>query len=90
MREIFQLQDPRLHLMKSVSKKLVSMVVDSPSFLNKAMMFFPILSTTGPLLLLITASPPSLYCTTFSLPIKLHSLSRRYVWTTYVHKSWLY
>lgn len=75
---------------KCAAKRLFSMVIDAPSFLNKAMMFFPILSTTGPLLLLITASPPSLYCTTFSLPIKLHSLSRRYVWTTYVHKSWLY
>ena len=63
---------------KSVWKRLVSMVIDSPSFLNKAMIFFLILSNTGPLLLLIAASPSSLYSPTFSLPIKLDNLSRRY------------
>ena len=42
---------------KSVSKKLVSMVIDSPSFLNKAVIFFLILSSTCPVLLLIAASP---------------------------------
>ena len=63
---------------KSVSKRLVSMVIDSPSFLNKAMIFFLILSSTGPLLLLIAASPSSLYSPTFFLPIKLDNLSRRY------------
>ena len=54
------------------------MVIDSPSFLNKAMIFFLILSSTGPLLLLIAASPSSLYSPTFFLPIKLDNLSRRY------------
>ena len=63
---------------KSVSKRLVSMVIDSPSFLNKAMIFFLILSSTGPLLLLIAASPSSLYSPTFFLPINLDNLSRRY------------
>ena len=54
------------------------MVIDSPSFLNKAMIFFLILSSTGPLLLLIAASPSSLYSPTFSFPIKFDNLSRRY------------
>ena len=54
------------------------MVIDSPSFLNKALIFFPILSSTGPLLLIIAASLSSLYSSTFYLPIKLESLARRY------------
>ena len=54
------------------------MVIDSPSFLNKAMIFFLILSSTGSLLLLIAASPSCRYSPTFFLPIKLDNLSRRY------------
>ena len=54
------------------------MVIDSPSFLNKAMMFFLILFSAGPLLLLTAASPSSLCSPTFSLPTKFDSLSRRY------------
>ena len=53
-------------------------VIDSPSFLNEAMIYFLILSSTGSLLLLIAASPSSLNSPTFSLPIRLDSLSRRY------------
>ena len=63
---------------KSVSKRLVSLVIDRLSFLNKAMIFFLILSNTGPLLLLIGASRSSFYSPTFSLPINLDSLPRRY------------
>ena len=72
---------------KSLLQSLVSMVIASPSFLKKAVMFFLNLrnsisylfypSTT--ILLLITASPPSLYNPTlFSLPVKLDNLSRRH------------
>ena len=42
------------------------------------MILFLILSTTRPLLLLITASQSSLYSPTLSLPIKLDTSSRRY------------
>ena len=63
---------------KSVSKRLVSMVIYNLSFLNKALIFFLILSSTGPLLLLIAASLSSLYSPTFSLQIKFDNLSRRY------------
>ena len=63
---------------KFVSKRLVSMTIDSSSFSNKAMIFFLILSSADPLLLLIAASPSYLYSPTFSLPIKLDNLSRRY------------
>ena len=45
---------------KSVSARFVSMVIFNPSFLNKAMMFFLVLSSTGPLQLLIAARPSSL------------------------------
>ena len=54
------------------------MVFYIPSFLNKAMILFLILSSTRPLLLLIAASPSSLYSPTLSLPIKLDTSSRRY------------
>ena len=54
------------------------MVIDSPSFLNKAIILFLILSSTGPLLLSIAARTSSLYSPTFFLPIKLDNLSRRY------------
>ena len=65
----------KVTLSKFISRRLVSMVIDSPSFLNKAMIFFLILSSTGPLLLLIAASLSSLYNSTFSLAIKLNNLS---------------
>ena len=42
------------------------------------MIFFLILSSMGALLLLIGASPSSLYCPTVFLPIKLDNLSERY------------
>ena len=45
------------------------MVIDSLSFLNKAMIFFLILTSTGPPLLLIAASQSSLYSPTFSLQL---------------------
>ena len=54
------------------------MIIDSLSILNKATIFFLVLSSTGPLLLLIAASRSYLYSPTFSLPINLDNLSRRY------------
>ena len=45
---------------KSVSTRFVSMVILNPSFLNKGMMLFLVLSITGPLQLLIAARPSSL------------------------------
>ena len=45
---------------KSVSTRFVSMVIFNPSFLNKAMIFFLVLSSTGALQLLIAARPSSL------------------------------
>ena len=45
---------------KSVSARFVSMVIFNPSFLNKAMMFFLVLSSIGPLQLLIAARLSSL------------------------------
>ena len=56
------------------------MVIDSPSFLNKAMIFSLILSSTGPLL--IAASSSSVYSRTFFLPVQLDNLSRRYISTS--------
>ena len=49
---------------KSASKRLLAIVIDSLSFLNKAMIFFFFFSNTCPLLPLIAASPSSLYSTT--------------------------
>ena len=51
--------------LKVISRKLVSarfvyMVIFHPSFLNKAMIFFLVLSSTRPLQLLIAARPSSL------------------------------
>ena len=45
---------------KSVSIRLVSIVIPKPSFLKRVMMFFLNLSNTGPLVLLTAASPSSL------------------------------
>ena len=45
---------------KSVSARFVSMVIFNTSFLNKAMMFFLVLSSIGPLQLLIAARLSSL------------------------------
>ena len=72
--------------MNSFSKRIVSAVIGCPSFLNKAMVFFLILSSVGSLLLLIALSPSSLYIPTFSFPIKLNNLSI----SRLVHKSLLH
>ena len=55
---------------KSVSTRLISIVMDRPSSLKREMMFFLILSRTGPLVVLTAASPSSLYERKFSLPSK--------------------
>ena len=62
---------------KSVSIKLVSMVIVRPSPLKRAMMFFLILSNIGPLMLLIAASPSYLYNPTLSFPSNWNNLSRK-------------
>ena len=46
------------------------MIVDSPAFLNKTMIFFLILYCTGSLLPQIEASSSYLHILTFSVPIK--------------------
>ena len=51
---------------KSVSMRFVSVVIERPSFLNIEMISFLILGSTGPLLLLTVARPPSLYRPKFS------------------------
>ena len=63
---------------KTASNRFFSMVIDSPLFLIKEMMFFLTLFGAGLLLLLIAASLSSLFSATFSYQIKLHNLSRQY------------
>ena len=58
-KSIFLYLNWRRHLQKFVSMRFVSIVIDSPSSLNKLIMFFLILSTLGPLCSM--ASPSSLY-----------------------------
>ena len=53
---------------KSVSMRFVSIVTDSPSYLNKLIMSFLNLSTLGPLALCTMASPSSLYRPTLFNP----------------------
>ena len=54
---------------KSVSIRFVSMVIESPSSLNNAIISFLILSSFGPFALFIAASPSSLYKPTLLLSI---------------------
>ena len=55
---------------KFVSTRLISIVMDRPSSLKREMMFFLILSRTGPLEVLTAASPSSLYKPKFFMPSK--------------------
>ena len=63
---------------KSVSMRFVSIVIDSPSSLNKLIMSFLNLSTLGPLALCTMASPSSLYKPTLLEPKRGLILFRRY------------
>ena len=54
---------------KSVSIRFVSKVVESPSFLNIAIISFLILSNFGPFALFSTANPLTLYKPTLLLSI---------------------
>ena len=74
----YQIKGLKVTSKKSVSKRSVLIVIDNPSFLNKALMLFLVLSSADPLLLLIPASPQSLYSSTFPKQIKLDNPSKRY------------
>ena len=61
-----------------VSMRFVSIVIDSPSSLNKLILSFLNLSTLGPLALCTMASPSSLYKSTLLEPKRDLILFRRY------------
>ena len=63
---------------KSVSMRFVSIVIDSPSSLNKLIISFHNLPTLGPLALCTMASPSSLYKPTLLEPKRGLILFRRY------------
>ena len=62
---------------KSVSVKLVSIVIVRSSSLKRAMMLFLILSNMGPLVLFIAVSQSSLFNPTLSFPSNLDNFFRR-------------
>ena len=62
---------------KSISISLVSMMIVTDYSLKRAMVIFLILSNIEPLVLLIAASPSSLYKVTLSFPCNLDDLFRR-------------
>ena len=59
-RQFFSVTRLKLTSMKLVSTRFVSMVMFNSSFLNKVMILFLVLSSTGPLQLLTTTRPSSL------------------------------
>ena len=70
---------------KSVSKRFVSIVIDSHSSWNKLIMSFLNLSSLGPLALCTMASPLSLYKLTLLEPKRSLILFRRFDRILYIH-----